>query len=71
MVKVTEGELQRELALLGEADFAAVPEVPNSSHFLESWPKFQKALDDWKVTFHGKYFTVYHRRRVSHRSEKS
>lgn len=57
--QTTEGELHREFHVLSEAHSAVVPEVPNSSHFLDSWPEFGRALHGWSVVFRGRFFTVY------------
>jgi hypothetical protein len=44
------------------AQMAVVPEVPNSSGFLNLWPEFKDQLSKWGVVvFKGRYFTVYRR----------
>ena len=58
----TSGELERKLEQLSSAQIAIVPEVPNSSGFLNHWPEFRDLLSGWgKAIFKGRYFTVYQR----------
>jgi hypothetical protein len=55
-------ELKRKIDQLSAAQFAIVPEVPNSLGFLDSWPEIKDPLLKWgKVVFRGKYFTLYQR----------
>ena len=59
-------ELKRKIDQLATAQFAIVPEVPNSLGFLNVWPEFNDQLSKWgPVVFKGRYFTVYRRSDVA------
>jgi len=56
----TASELRRQVGQLWTAQIAIVPEVPNSSAFLNAWPEFKDVLSKWgMIVFKGRYFTVY------------
>jgi hypothetical protein len=57
----TASELRRQIGQLSTARIAIVPEVPNSSQFLNRWPEFEDALSKWDIVFKGRSFTVYRR----------
>jgi hypothetical protein len=58
----TASELKRQIGRLSTAQIAIVPEVPNSSAFLNQWPEFKDALSKLRmIVFKGRYFTVYRR----------
>ena len=60
--ETTANELRRKIDQLSTAQIAIVPEVPNSSGFLNGWPEFEDLLSKWGVpVFKGSYFTVYRR----------
>jgi hypothetical protein len=55
-------ELRRKIDQLSTAQIAIVPDLPNSSGFLNGWPEFKDLLSEWGVpVFKGRYFTVYRR----------
>ena len=58
----TASEVRRQMEQLSTAQIAIVPDVPNSSAFLNKWPEFKDALSKWHlIVFRGRYFTVYQR----------
>jgi hypothetical protein len=55
-------ELRRKIDQLSTAQIAIVPDVPNSSGFLNGWPEFKDLLSKWGVpVLKGRYFTIYRR----------
>ena len=60
--QTTASELGRKMEQLSAVQIAIVPEVVNSSGFLNAWPEFNGKLSKWGViVYKGSFFTVYRR----------